>query len=83
MSRPQINEQVLSIETAFGSAYRLDESLMERLMFPVIAGIEPIPFSKLSVQRRMHPQIADLMRITAYPYLQVSSVADEASLEWS
>lgn len=51
--------------------YRLDESLMERMMLPSRAEIRPIPSSRLSIQRRMHPDIADIMRATLYPYLQV------------
>ena len=68
--RPQVKEQGLSLETLQGSTYRLDESLMERLMLPNHLGIKPIPSSTLSLQRRMHPEIADLMRATLYPYLE-------------
>ena len=70
--RPQVNEQTLSLETTIGSAYRLDESLMERLMIPnpSIPGILPIVSSRLNTQRRMHPEIADLMRATLYPFLK-------------
>ena len=62
----------LSLETELGASYRLDESLMERMMLPSTAGTEPIASSRLSIQRRMHPEIADLMRATLYPYLEVS-----------
>ena len=68
--RPQVNEQSLSLETLQGSTYRLDESLMERLMFPASRGVEPIPNSVLNIQRRMHPEIADLVRTTLYPYVE-------------
>ena len=68
--RPQVNEQSLSLETIQGSTYRLDESLMERLMFPANKSIQPIPSSTLNIQRRMHPEIANLMRVTLYPYLE-------------
>ena len=67
--RPQINEPALSLETKTGEVYRLDESLMERMLIPSTPGIISIPFSQLSIQRRMHPAIADLMRVTQYPYL--------------
>lgn len=69
--RPQVNEPALSLETNIGSSYRLDESLMERMMVPSVAGVEPIASSRLDLQRRMHPDIADLMRATLYPFLQV------------
>ena len=62
----------LSVETEIGALYRLDESLMERMMLPSTAGTEPIASSRLSIQRRMHPEIADIMRATLYPYLEVS-----------
>ena len=68
--RPQVNEHSLSLESDVGSEYRLDESLMERLMIPFTQNISPLPASRLNQQRRMHPQIADLMRATLYPYLQ-------------
>ena len=62
----------LSVETEIGALYRLDESLMERMMLPSTAGTKPIASSRLSIQRRMHPEIADIMRATLYPYLEVS-----------
>ena len=68
--RPQVNEPALSIETDTGASYRLDESLMERLMLPSINGINPIASSRLNIQRRMHPEIADISRATLYPYLE-------------
>ena len=69
--RPQVNEPALSLETATGASYRLDESLMERMMVPSVPGVRPIASSRLDLQRRMHPDIADLMRATLYPYLKV------------
>ena len=68
--RPQVNEPLLSVETDVGSAYRLDESLMERLMLPSIPNVSPLPASRLNLQRRMHPHIANVMRKTLYPYLE-------------
>ena len=70
-SRPQVNEPALSLETTIGASYRLDESLMERMMVPSTPGARPIASSRLDLQRRMHPAIADLMRATLYPFLQV------------
>lgn len=69
--RPQVNEPALSLETATGAPYRLDESLMERMMLPSTPEVRPIASSRLDLQRRMHPEIASLMRATLYPYLQV------------
>ena len=69
--RPQVNEPALSLETTVGASYRLDESLMERMMMPSTPEIQPVPSSRLDLQRRMHPDIADLMRATLYPFLQV------------
>ena len=66
--RPNAQEAALSLETRLGSEYRLDESLFERFMSPRDPSLKPMPISKLSIQRRMHPEIADLTRLT-YPYL--------------
>ncbi|OAG40425.1 hypothetical protein AYO21_05325 [Fonsecaea monophora] len=66
--RPETNEQNLSLETSIGSDYRLDESLLERMMFPHDRSASIIPSSHLRVQRRMHPEIANITRLT-YPYL--------------
>ena len=63
--RPHINTMALSMEHRRGERYSLDESLMERMMF----GLNPLPSSKLTVQRRMHPDIADLSRAGDYPYI--------------
>lgn len=68
--RPQVNEQSLSLETTAGQEYRLDESLFERMMLPSAPGVLPLATSRLNLQRRMHPEIADLMRVTLYPFLQ-------------
>ncbi|KAL9102197.1 MAG: hypothetical protein Q9163_002622 [Psora crenata] len=68
--RPQVKEISLSLESDVGSEYRLDESLMERLMIPSASNVHPIPASRLNLQRRMHPEIANIMRATLYPYLQ-------------
>ena len=70
--RPQVTENALSLDSGLGSEYRLDESLMERLMLPKDQRISAVAVSRLNLQRRMHPQIAGLMRATLYPYLQVT-----------
>lgn len=67
--RPETNEQALSLETRTGLQYRLDESLLERLMMPRDPSVAAIPVSQLNIQRRMHPDIANIARIT-YPYLK-------------
>ena len=69
--RPQVNEPALSLETTTGASYRLDESLMERMMLPSTPGVQPLASSCLDLQRRMHPDVADLMRATLYPFLRV------------
>ena len=66
-----MNEHALSLETVIGAPYRLDESLMERMMIPSTPEVRPIASSRLDLQRRMHPEIANLMRATLYPFMQV------------
>ncbi|KAL9044740.1 MAG: hypothetical protein Q9214_002142, partial [Letrouitia sp. 1 TL-2023] len=68
--RPQVNQPSLSIATETGRLYRLDESLFERMVSPLSPEVHTLPYSTLSVQRRMHPDIADLMRATEYPFLE-------------
>jgi hypothetical protein len=67
--RPEVAEQSMTLETRLGSRYRLDESLFERFMTPTDPAAGVIPTSNLSIQRRMHPEIAEITRLT-YPYLQ-------------
>ena len=78
--RPQVNEQCMSMETTIGKDYRLDESLFERMMFPKEPNVLPLPTSRLTLQRRMNPDIADLMRATLYPFLQVCYKTPNISL---
>ena len=66
--RPEVKEQCLCLETLVGSHYRLDESLFERIMTPLDPDASHLPVSRLCVQRRMHPEIADIARLT-YPYV--------------
>ena len=81
--RPQVNQQSLSLETNVGEPYRLDESLIERMMFPSNKNVQPIPFSRLNIQRRMHPDIADLMRATCYPDLKVAILFESSHSIWT
>jgi hypothetical protein len=67
--RPEVAEQSMTLETRLGSHYRLDESLFERLMSPTDPAAGVMPRSNLNIQRRMHPEIAEITRLT-YPYLQ-------------
>ncbi|KAK5954232.1 hypothetical protein OHC33_004805 [Knufia fluminis] len=67
--RPDVEEQTMTLETSRGRDYRLDESLFERIMQPIDNLAKTIPTTQLNVQRRMHPDIADISRIT-YPFLQ-------------
>ena len=66
--RPEVAEQSMTLETRLGSHYRLDESLFERFMTPHDPAAGLMPTSNLNIQRRMHPEISDLTRLT-YPYL--------------
>lgn len=67
--RPEAEEQSLVMETNQGRQYRLNESLFERIMQPVDPMSKTVATTGLHIQRRMHPSISDLSRIT-YPYLQ-------------
>ena len=66
--RPSVEQPSLSLETTIGLQYRLDESLFERFMYPHDPSLQVMPTSHLSVQRRMHPEIAAITSLT-YPYL--------------
>ena len=66
--RPQVEEKLLKTELDMGPEYRLDESLFEKFMCPRDPDIIPMPVSQLDIQRRMHPSIAEITRLT-YPYL--------------
>ncbi|EKM54252.1 uncharacterized protein PHACADRAFT_174761 [Phanerochaete carnosa HHB-10118-sp] len=63
--RPTINNYALSTEhKSGGKIYKFDMSLMERL------STSGFPMSQIDVQRRMRPQISDLIRRTLYPKLE-------------
>ena len=72
--RPKVSNYDLSVEKPRGMKHNLDVSLFERLC---VAGIPStskenfqFPLAQLTVQRRMRPEIADLVRIPLYPMLQ-------------
>ncbi|RUS19771.1 hypothetical protein BC937DRAFT_86940 [Endogone sp. FLAS-F59071] len=64
--RPQVATYDLSADSRVGKNFNLDKSLFERL---VTNPINPLPMSYLSTQRRMRPEIANLVRHTLYPDL--------------
>lgn len=68
--RPRINEGSLSVETTTGTKYRLDESLFERIAIDPLSTGHSLPYSKLSIQRRMHPDISAIPKEILYPLLQ-------------
>lgn len=68
--RPTINNfSTLSLESTHGKDYQLDRSQFERLALGQ-PGLPPIPLSQLNIQRRMRPDIADLLRRSMYPSLE-------------
>ncbi|KAK4101149.1 hypothetical protein N658DRAFT_426189 [Parathielavia hyrcaniae] len=67
--RPQIQNYLkFSVETAVGRAYQLDRSQFERRAVGE-PGLSPLPVAQLNVQRRMRPEISQLIR-RVYPNLQ-------------
>ncbi|CAG8488734.1 11582_t:CDS:10 [Funneliformis caledonium] len=67
--RPHIATYTLSVDSQPGEYFMLDRSLFERLVN------EGVTMSQLTIQRRMRPEIADLIRGTLYPKL--TDVIDE------
>ncbi|KAI9816467.1 MAG: hypothetical protein M1827_001599 [Pycnora praestabilis] len=68
--RPQIQNHDLSIENhKTMEKYALDVSMFERLVKPYLPGQPSVPYSTLRMQRRMHPSISQLIRMTLYPNL--------------
>ncbi len=66
--RPQIQNYLqFSLETPAGSAYQLDRSQFERRAVGE-PGLPPLPVAQLNVQRRMRPEISQLIR-SVYPNL--------------
>jgi hypothetical protein len=66
--RPHVQCYDLSQESVQGRQHALDTSLFERLVTATDGGAR-LPFSRLDTQRRMHPEIAELVRSTLYPTL--------------
>ncbi|KAG0278677.1 hypothetical protein BGZ95_003405 [Linnemannia exigua] len=65
--RPQVQTFSLTSESSEGKKYNLDRSLFERL---VTSKPNPLPMSRLTIQRRMRPEISSLIRNTLYPTLE-------------
>ncbi|KAI1090551.1 P-loop containing nucleoside triphosphate hydrolase protein [Rostrohypoxylon terebratum] len=70
--RPHIDNWELSVANPQGEKYSLDVSLFERLVKPTRPTDLKLPFDMLTVQRRMHPSISNLIRNTLYHNLQDS-----------
>ncbi|PFH57826.1 hypothetical protein XA68_14533 [Ophiocordyceps unilateralis] len=68
--RPQIQNYELQSTNPRGCQYSLDVSLFERLVKAEDAAELRFPLSILETQRRMHPDIAELVRSTLYPSLK-------------
>ncbi|KAI0779559.1 hypothetical protein C8Q74DRAFT_1217042 [Fomes fomentarius] len=63
--RPTLNNYSLSMDHSHGKLiYKFDMSLMERL------SSSGLPMSQINVQRRMRPEVSDLVRMTLYPRLE-------------
>ncbi|KAI0451030.1 hypothetical protein F5B21DRAFT_528337 [Xylaria acuta] len=71
--RPQVTNYELSISNPLGEQYSLDVSLFERLVKPVHLTQPKVAFDTLTVQRRMHPSISNLIRETIYSDLEDST----------
>ncbi|OCL12491.1 hypothetical protein AOQ84DRAFT_419589, partial [Glonium stellatum] len=67
--RPQINNYELQHDNPRGKRYSLDISLFERLVKPQMGNLR-VPLNTLKTQRRMHPSISELVRVSLYPDLQ-------------
>ncbi|KAF9358201.1 hypothetical protein BGX26_002268 [Mortierella sp. AD094] len=65
--RPSIESYNLSSDSPIGQNYNLDKSLFERLVTDTLS---PFPLSRLTIQRRMRPEISSLIRNTLYPNLE-------------
>lgn len=66
--RPQIQNYSLSLESSSGKAWQLDRSQFERRAVGE-PGLNPAPVARLNIQRRMRPEISQLIR-RVYPKLQ-------------
>lgn len=70
--RPQINTYDLSLESNRGKAFRLDESMFERLVRE-----KTLSPAQLNIQRRMRPGISTLVRNTLYEDLEDHPLTSE------
>jgi len=72
--RPKVANFDLSVENTRGIKYNLDVSLFERLCFSGVPSTSAetfkFPLAQLTIQRRMRPGIADLVRIPLYHELK-------------
>jgi hypothetical protein len=66
--RPQIQNYSLSLESSSGKGWQLDRSQFERRAVGE-PGLNPAPVAQLYVQRRMRPEISQLIR-SVYPKLE-------------
>lgn len=66
--RPQIQNHSLSLETPTGRNWQLDRSQFERRAVGE-PGLKPASVAQLNVQRRMRPEISQLIR-SVYPKLE-------------
>ncbi|KAI8900700.1 P-loop containing nucleoside triphosphate hydrolase protein [Globomyces pollinis-pini] len=71
--RPHLALHSLSAESNTGKKYQLDLSLFERLQNPNYK----FPLQTLEVQRRMRPEISELIRKTLYPSLSDSIMVED------
>jgi hypothetical protein len=68
--RPQTQNYELQSTSTRGEQYSFDVSLFERLVNPPHDSDSKLPFNTLETQRRMHPQVSELIRATLYPALE-------------
>ncbi|KAI1103087.1 hypothetical protein F4804DRAFT_245949 [Jackrogersella minutella] len=68
--RPQIVNHDLESTSHRGVQFSLDVSLFERLIRPAYSTDPRLPFNTLETQRRMHPNVSELIRSTLYPSLE-------------
>lgn len=65
--RPEVSTQDLKLECRH--EYRLNESLFERMIMPMDMSAGALDYEQLTIQRRMHPEIAEIARLK-YPFLR-------------
>ncbi|KAI4120999.1 MAG: hypothetical protein LQ338_006622 [Usnochroma carphineum] len=79
--RPQVKTYELCHDNPRGKNISLDISLFERLVkLERNTKLARMPFSRLKIQRRMHPSIADLVRETIYSDLEDHAVVSQYPL---